>query len=121
MLIKSLLAFIFGGAICAAVQIIIDKTNLTPPRILVGLVFVGALLGTFDLYEPLFEIFGAGISVPLIGFGANVIKGVKEEVDEFGPLGIFTGGFNSAAIGCSATLIFAYLFSLIFGGKPKRL
>ncbi len=121
MLISSLLAFAFGGTICALVQILIDKTNLTPPRILVGLVFVGAILGALDLYQPLFEIFGAGISVPLIGFGANVIKGVKEQIDEFGALGIFTGGFSSAAIGCSATLIFAYIFSLICGGRPKRL
>lgn len=121
MLIKSLLAFLLGGAICAIVQIIIDKTSLTPPRILVGLVFIGALLGAFDVYKYIFDIFGTGISVPLIGFGANVVKGVREEIDKFGPIGIFTGGFTSASVGCSATLIFAYIFSLITKGKPKKL
>lgn len=115
-----LLAFVSGGIICAAVQLLIDLTNLTPARILVCLVCLGVFLGATGLYKPLFDLVGAGISVPLIGFGAGVARGVAEAVDEFGFLGIFKGPFSAASVGCTAALVFGYLACLIFKGKPKR-
>lgn len=117
---KLFLAFLVGGIVCALIQVLIDLTKLTPARILVILVCFGTFLGAVGLYEPLFELAGAGISVPLIGFGANVAKGVKEAVDSFGFIGIFKGPFAAASAGCTAALIFGYLACLIFKGKPKR-
>lgn len=110
-------AFIIGGAICAGVQIIIDKTKVTPGRIMVGLVCVGAILGMLGIYEPLAEWAGCGATVPLAGFGNTLWKGVKEAVDESGILGIFKGGFKASAVGISSALIFGYLASLIFKSK----
>ncbi|MBQ8380294.1 MAG: SpoVA/SpoVAEb family sporulation membrane protein [Clostridia bacterium] len=117
---KLFLAFLVGGIVCALIQVLIDLTKLTPARILVILVCFGTFLGAVGLYESLFELAGAGISVPLIGFGANVAKGVKEAVDSFGFIGIFKGPFAAASAGCTAALIFGYLACLIFKGKPKR-
>nr|MBQ8251913.1 SpoVA/SpoVAEb family sporulation membrane protein [Lachnospiraceae bacterium] len=110
-------AFWVGGLICAAVQILMEKTKLMPGRIMVLLVCLGALLSFVGVYEPFAEFAGAGASVPLIGFGNVLMKGVKEAVDENGFLGIFMGGFKAGAVGCSAAIIFGYIASLIF--KPK--
>ena len=117
---KLILAFIIGGLICVAAQLLIDLTKLTPARILVLYVCLGVFIGGLGLYEPLFELAGAGVSVPLIGFGANISKGVTEAVDEYGLLGILKGPFTAASVGCSAALIFGYLVTLIFKSKPKR-
>jgi len=118
-ILKFILSFLVGGAICGAVQLVIDKTNLTPARILVSLVCIGVFLGAVGVYEPVFETVGAGVSVPLIGFGANIAKGVKEAVDAFGFIGIFKGPLTAASAGCVAALVFGYAVCLIFRGKPK--
>ena len=112
-------AFVIGGAFCVVAQILIDKTALTPARILVLYVCVGVLLGAVGVYEPLIELAGCGATVPLTGFGANIAKGMKTAVAEYGFLGIFKGGFTAAAAGSSAALIFGYLAALIWRGKPK--
>ena len=113
-------AFGVGGAFCVIAQILIDKTKLTPARILVGYVVAGVLLGALGLYEPIVKFAGAGATVPLTGFGYNIAKGVQEAVDEKGLLGIFTGELTAAAGGTAAALIFGFLASLIFKGKPKE-
>lgn len=113
-------AFWVGGLICALVQILMEKTKLLPGRIMVLLVCLGAVLGALQIYEPFLEFAGAGASVPLLGFGNVLWKGVKEAVDQNGFLGIFMGGFQSSAVGISAALIFGYLASLIFQPKMKR-
>ena len=113
-------AFWVGGLICALVQLLMEKTRLMPGRIMVLLVCSGVVLGFLGLFEPLQEYAGAGASVPLIGFGNILIKGVKEAVDEQGFLGLFSGGFKAGAVGCAAALIFGYLASLIFDPKMKR-
>lgn len=113
-------AFWVGGLICALVQILMEKTKLMPGRIMVLLVCSGAVLSFFGIYEPFQEFAGAGASVPLLGFGNTLMKGVKEAVDEQGFLGLFTGGFKAGAAGCAAALIFGYLASLIFNPKMKR-
>ena len=113
-------AFWVGGLICALVQILMEKTKLMPGRIMVLLVCTGALLGAVGLYEPFQEFAGAGASVPLLGFGNTLMKGVKEAVDEQGFLGLFAGGFKAGAVGTAAALIFGYLASLIFSPKMKK-
>lgn len=110
-------AFIVGGLICSLVQIIIDKTRLTPARIMVGLVCTGVVLGAIGVYEPFAKWAGCGATVPLLGFGNNLWKGMKEAIGESGFLGLFKGGFTSGAVGISGALIFGYLSALIF--KPK--
>ena len=106
-----------GGAICAIVQIFIDKTKLTPGRIMVSLVCLGVVLGAIGVYEPFSKWAGCGATVPLIGFGNNLWKGMREAISDSGVLGLFKGGFTSSAVGISGALIFGYLASLIF--KPK--
>ena len=113
-------AFLIGGGICALVQILMEKTKLMPGRIMVLLVCLGAVLSFFGIYDPFVEFAGAGASVPLLGFGNVLWKGVKEAVDENGFLGIFMGGFKASAVGISAALIFSYLASLIFQPKMKE-
>lgn len=113
-------AFWVGGLICALCQILLEKTKLMPGRVMVILVCSGALLGAFNIYQPFVEFAGAGASVPLLGFGNILWKGVKEAVDENGFLGIFMGGFKASAVGISAALIFSYLASLIFQPKMKE-
>lgn len=113
-------AFWVGGLICALVQILMEKTKMMPGRIMVLLVCLGALLGAVGVYEPLLEYAGAGASVPLLGFGNVLWKGVKEAVDENGFLGIFMGGFKASAVGISAALIFSYIASIIFQPKMKK-
>ena len=113
-------AFWVGGLICALVQILMEKTKLMPGRIMVLLVCSGAVLGAVGVYEPFQEFAGAGASVPLLGFGNVLWKGVKEAVDANGFLGIFMGGFTASAVGISAALIFGYLASLLFQPKMKK-
>ena len=110
-------AFWVGGLICALVQILLDKTKLMPGRVMVLLVCTGAILGAVGIYQPLIDFAGAGASVPLLGFGNTLWKGLKKAIDQDGFLGLFTGGFTACATGVSAALIFSYLASLIF--KPK--
>ncbi len=109
-------AFIVGGLICVIGQILIDKTKLTPARILTGYVVAGVILGALGLYEPLVDFAGAGATVPLTGFGYLLANGVKTAVTESGLLGALTGGLTSAAGGISAAIFFALLAALIF--KP---
>ena len=113
-------AFLIGGLICMLVQILMEKTKLLPGRIMVLLVCFGAVLGAVGIYEPFTEFAGAGASVPLLGFGNVLWKGVKEAVDEFGLLGLFMGGFKASAVGISAALIFSYFASMIFQPKMKK-
>ena len=113
-------AFLIGGLICALVQILMEKTKMMPGRIMVLLVCTGAVLGAVGAYEPFRKFAGAGASVPLLGFGNLLWKGVKEAVDADGFLGIFKGGFQASAVGISAALVFGYLASLIFQPKMKK-
>ncbi len=113
-------AFWVGGLICALVQILLEKTTLLPGRVMVILVCSGAVLGALGLYGPLTEFAGAGASVPLLGFGNVLWKGVKEAVDSEGLLGLFAGGFKASAVGISAALIFSYLASRVFEPRMKK-
>lgn len=113
-------AFWVGGLICALVQILMEKTKMMPGRIMVLLVCLGALISVFGAYQPFVEFAGAGASVPLLGFGNVLMKGVKEAVDKEGFMGLFMGGFKAGAVGTSAALIFGYLASLIFNPKMKK-
>ena len=113
-------AFLVGGLICALVQILMEKTKLLPGRIMVILVCTGAVLHFLGLFEPILEFAGAGISVPLLGFGKILMEGVMKAVDEQGFLGLFAGGLTAGAIGTSAALIFGYLASLVFKPKMKK-
>ncbi len=113
-------AFVIGGLICAAVQILMEKTKLMPGRIMVLLVCLGVVLGAIGLYEPFLEFAGAGASVPLLGFGNILWKGIKQAVDESGLLGLFKGGFTSCAVGVSSALIFGYISSWIFKPHMKK-
>lgn len=112
-------AFVIGGLFCLIGQILIDKTTLTPARILVGYVVAGVILGAVGLYQPLIDFAGAGASVPLTGFGATLAKGVKEAVNEKGPLGILTGGLNATAGGITAAIFFGLLAGILFKPKDK--
>lgn len=113
-------AFWVGGLICALVQILMEKTKMLPGRIMVLLVCLGAVLGALQIYQPFADFAGAGASVPLLGFGNLLWKGVKEAVDAEGFLGIFKGGFQASAVGISAALVFGYLASIIFQPKMKK-
>lgn len=113
------IAFLVGGAICALVQLIMDNTKLLPGRIMVGLVCTGAIISFLGWYEPFVNWAKSGASVPLIGFGHLLFKGVKEAVDKQGFIGTFYGGLESAAVGISGALIMGYLASLIFKSKMK--
>ena len=113
-------AFWVGGLICALVQILLEKTKLLPGRVRVLLVCTGAVISFFGLYEPFMEYAGAGASVPLLGYGNILMKGVREAVDQNGFIGLFQGGFKTGAVGCAAALVFGYLASLIFSPKMKR-
>lgn len=113
-------AFIIGGLICVVGQILIDKTKLTPARILVTFVVSGVFLQLIGVYQPLVDYGGAGATVPLTGFGYNLCKGVEKAVSEDGFLGIFTGGLTASAGGITAALIFGFLVSIIFKSKSKK-
>ena len=112
-------AFIVGGILCLLGQILIDKTKLTPARILVSYVVIGVFLGAIGIYEPLVNFAGAGATVPLTGFGYNLAKGVKEAISEQGALGILVGGLKSCAGGITAAIVSGILVSLIFKARDK--
>ena len=112
-------AFLIGGAWCVIAQILLDKTKLTPARILVGYVVLGVFLGAVGVYKPLVDFAGAGATTPLTGFGYLISKGVREAVNEKGLLGALTGGLTAAAGGTAAALCFGYLAALTFKSKPR--
>lgn len=112
-------AFLVGGALCLIAQVLIDKTKLTPARILVSYVVAGVSLGAIGVYEPLVDFAGAGATVPLTGFGYNIAKGVKEAVQEQGFLGILTGGLKSTSGGITAAILAGLIASLLFKAKDK--
>jgi len=109
-------AFVVGGLFCAVAQLLIDKTKVTPARIMVLYVIVGVILGALGIYKPLLEWAGCGASVPLTGFGNTLAQGVKQAVTEKGVTGIFTGAFTGGAGGLCAAIVFGYLVALVF--KP---
>lgn len=112
-------AFLIGGLFCLIGQILIDKTKLNPARILVGYVVIGVLLGAIGIYKPLVDFAGAGATVPLTGFGYNLVKGVKEAITEQGFLGILTGGLKACAGGIAAAIVSGVLVGLMFKAKDK--
>ena len=111
-------AFCVGGLICVAGQLLIDRTKLTPARILTGFVVSGVLLYALGIYGPLLEFAGAGASVPLTGFGALLARGTREAVAQHGPMGILTGGVSKAAGGITAAVVLALIMGILF--RPKR-
>lgn len=113
-------AFLVGGALCAIAQILIDRTRLTPARILVSYVVAGVLLGATGVYKYIVELAGAGATVPLTGFGFLISEGVKKAVDERGLLGALTGSLTAAAGGTTAALIFGLLAAICMRSNPKR-
>ncbi len=112
-------AFFVGGILCVIGQILIDKTKLTPARILVSYVVIGVILGAIGIYQPIVDFAGAGATVPLTGFGFNLAKGVKEAVNESGFIGIFTGGLKACAGGIAAAIVAGLIASLLFKAKDK--
>ncbi len=113
-------AFAVGGILCAIGQLLIDKTKLTPARILTAYVVSGVILGAVGLYQPLADWAGAGATVPLTGFGNTLAKGVKKAVEADGLLGVFTGGFTASAAGICAAVFFGIVIALIFKPKEKK-
>ena len=118
-MMEYLKAFLVGGLLCLAAQVLIDKTKLTPARILVSYVVIGVVLGAAGVYPPLIEFAGAGASVPLTGFGNTLAKGVREAVDSDGFVGIFTGGLKAASGGITAAIVAGLVVSFIFKPKDK--
>ena len=114
-----ILSFLIGGFICVIGQILIDKTSLTPARILVSYVVAGVVLGALGIYQPLVDWAGAGATVPLTGFGNVLAKGVKEAVEQDGWIGILTGGLKAGAGGITAAIVFGSLCALCFSSKDK--
>ena len=112
-------SFIVGGILCLIGQILIDKTKLTPARILVSYVVIGVILGAIGVYEPLADFAGAGATVPLTGFGYTLSKGVRSAVDEQGLLGVFTGGLKACSGGITAAVFAGLLASILFKAKDK--
>ena len=112
-------AFFLGGILCLIGQLLIDKTKLTPARILVLYVVAGVVLGGLNLYQPLVDWGGAGATVPLTGFGNTLAKGVREAVDQDGLLGVLTGGLKAAAGGITAAILFGFLAAILFKPKDK--
>ena len=112
-------AFWVGGVICAIAQILIDKTKMTPARILVSFVVAGVVLGFLGLYEPIVDYAGAGATVPIIGFGNTLAKGVIKGIAEKDFLGVFTGGTSAAAGGIAASIFFGFLMAILFTPKQK--
>ncbi len=120
-LLPYLLAFLMGGLLCLIAQLLIDLTAITPAGILVAYVVFGVFLGAVGLFTPLKEIFGTGITVPIVGFGGVIAEGVRKAIGEVGLLGALTGGFTAASAGCAAALCFGFLFAVFFSGRPKKL
>ena len=117
--IEYLKAFVVGGLLCVIGQILIDKTKLTPARILTSYVVVGVILGAFGIYEPFAQWAGAGATVPLTGFGNTLAEGVKKAIQERGALGIFTGGLTAASAGICAAVFFSFIFALVTKPSDK--
>lgn len=113
-------AWLVGGVICIIAQLLIDYTAMTPARILVLYVVAGVLLGAVGLFTPLKNFAGAGVSVPLVGFGGTIVEGTREAVDETGLLGALTGPLTAASAGITAALVFGYLAAILFRSKPKK-
>ena len=113
-------AFWVGGLVCALAQILLDKTKMLPGRVMVTLVVLGCILNFIGVYEGFMDYAGAGASVPLMGFGNSLMKGVKEAVDQYGFIGLFKGGFQAGAVGSSAALVLALLSGLVFNPKMKK-
>lgn len=120
MILEYVRAALVGGALCVIAQILIDRTKLTPARILVFYVVVGTVLGMLGIYKHLVDFAGAGATTPIIGFGYLIAKGVKKAVDEQGLLGALTGGLTATAGGISAAICFGYVAALFARGKPKK-
>jgi stage V sporulation protein AE len=116
---KFIWAFVIGGILCTIAQILIDKTKLTPARILVMYVVAGVVLGAIGVYKPIVDLAGAGATVPLTGFGYLISEGVREAVDRQGLLGALTGGIAAASGGIAAAICFGYLSAVIFKGKRR--
>ena len=112
-------AFLIGGALCVPAQILIDKTKMTPARILVIYVVLGTVLGSLGLYQPIVDLAGCGASVPLTGFGNVLASGVMKAVESEGLIGAFTGGLTAASAGISVTLVAALISALVFRSKAK--
>lgn len=119
LVINCLKAFAVGGALCAVGQLLIDRTKLTPARILTSYVVAGVILGAVGIYQPLADWAGAGASVPLTGFGNTLARGVREAVAEQGVLGAFTGGLTASAGGVAAAICFGFLAAAVFRPKEK--
>lgn len=120
MIMQYVWAGVVGGALCVIAQILIDKTNLTPARILVCYVVAGTVLGTLGIYEHLVDFAGAGATTPIIGFGYLISKGTRTAVEEQGLLGALTGGLTATAGGIAAAICFGYIAALFAKGKPKK-
>jgi len=120
MFIDLLKAFAVGGAFCAIAQVLIDKTSFTPARIMVAYVTLGVILTALGVYEKIVDFSGCGATLPITGFGYSLASGVKEAVEKKGIIGALTGGLTAAAGGISASIIFGYLFPIVFKSKPKR-
>lgn len=117
---ECLSAFVVGGLLCVVAQLLIDLTRLTPARILVAFVVAGVALGAVGLYEPLYRFAGCGVSVPLLGFGGALARGVREAVHTDGLLGVLTGGLSATAAGVAAAMVLGLLAALLFKSRPKR-
>lgn len=113
-------AFLIGGLICTVAQVLIDKTKLTPARILVSYVVAGVVLTAVGLYEPLVEFAGGGATTPLTGFGCVIAKGVKTAVDKEGIIGVLKGGLSASSMGITAALAFSLIAAVICKSKPKK-
>ena len=113
-------AFLVGGTLCMLGQVLVDRTRLTPARILSGYVVAGVILSAVGLYQPLVDFAGAGAAVPLTGFGHLLAKGVREAVQKDGFLGALTGGLTASAAGVTAAVFFALLCAILFRAKAKR-
>lgn len=119
MAIDFLRAFLVGGTLCAIAQVLIDKTKLTPARILVLYVTLGVILTGAGIYKPIVDFAGCGATTPLLGFGYSLAEGVRRAVDEQGLIGALTGGLTGTAGGISAAVVFGYIITLIFKGRPR--
>ena len=121
MIHSPLAVFIAGGILCLIAQLLIDLTHLTPARILVLFVSVGVFFFAIGIYDPLFELCGTGVSVPLLGFGATIGRGVKEAIESEGAIGILSGGLSSSAVGITASLLLGIIISAFVRGRPKKM
>lgn len=119
-ILKYIWSFLVGGTLCVIAQVLIDKTKLTPARILVSYVVAGVVLTAIGIYKPLVEFAGSGATIPLTGFGYNIAKGVKKAVDEKGLIGVLTGGMTAASGGTTAALCFGYIAAIFAKGKGQK-